>query len=90
MFNTSFSNKTQLKIKIFYLFILLGRTRFNTFLALDWTWSDQNNGECLHRSREHWSMATLFSDWVLSAIKLYFLLNQTTISVAASEPHPQP
>jgi len=33
MFNTSFSNKTQLKIKNIF-FILLGRTRFNAFLAL--------------------------------------------------------
>jgi len=33
MFNTSFSNKTQLKINSFY-FILLDRTRFNAFLAL--------------------------------------------------------
>jgi hypothetical protein len=34
MFNTSFSNKTQLKI---YIFILLGRTWFNAFLALNRT-----------------------------------------------------
>jgi len=33
MFNTSFSNKIQLKIKNIF-FILLGRTRFNVFLAL--------------------------------------------------------
>jgi hypothetical protein len=33
MFNTSFSNKTQLKIKNIF-FILLGRSRFNAFLAL--------------------------------------------------------
>ena len=33
MFNTSFSNKIQLKIKNIF-FILLGRTRFNAFLAL--------------------------------------------------------
>jgi hypothetical protein len=32
MFNTSFSNKTQLKI--FFFLILLSRTRFNAFLAL--------------------------------------------------------
>jgi len=36
MFNTSFSNKTQLKIKNIF-FILLDRTRFNTFLALNRT-----------------------------------------------------
>jgi hypothetical protein len=33
MFNTNFSNKTQLKIKYFY-FSLLGRIRFKAFLAL--------------------------------------------------------
>jgi hypothetical protein len=36
MFNTSFSNKTQLKIKNIF-FILLDRTRFNVFLALNRT-----------------------------------------------------
>jgi hypothetical protein len=35
MFNTIFSNKTQLKKK--YIFILLDRTRFNVFLALNRT-----------------------------------------------------
>jgi len=49
MFNTSFSNKTQLKIKNNF-FILLGRTRFNTFLALDRTRSGRNSEECLHCS----------------------------------------
>jgi len=36
MFNISFSNKTQLKIKNIF-FILLDRTRFNAFLALNRT-----------------------------------------------------
>jgi hypothetical protein len=36
MFNTIFLNKTQLKIKNIF-FILLDRTRFNIFLALNWT-----------------------------------------------------
>jgi hypothetical protein len=52
MFNTSFSNKTQLKI---FFFVLLGRTRFNAFLTLDRTRFGWNNGECLHCSREQWS-----------------------------------
>jgi hypothetical protein len=34
MVNTSFLNKTQLKIKKKYFFILLGQTWFNAFLAL--------------------------------------------------------
>jgi hypothetical protein len=36
MFNTIFFNKTQLKIKNIF-FILLDRTRFNIFLALNRT-----------------------------------------------------
>jgi len=52
MFNTSFSNKTQLKI---FFFVLLGRTRFNAFLTLDRTRFGWNNGECLHCSRGQWS-----------------------------------
>jgi hypothetical protein len=36
MFNTSFSNKIQLKIKK-YFFILLNQTRFNVFLASNQT-----------------------------------------------------
>ena len=50
MFNSSFSNKTQLKIKNNFYFILLDRTRFNAFLTLDQTRSARNSGECLHCS----------------------------------------
>jgi hypothetical protein len=57
MFNTSFLNKTQL-----IFFFLLGRTRFNLFLALDRTRSGQNSEECLHCSREQWRHTLLFSD----------------------------
>jgi len=60
MFNTNFSNKTQLKI---YIFILLSRTRFNVFLALDMI-APLFSGSMLHCSCEQWnqSMAPLFSD----------------------------
>ena len=51
MFNTSFSNKNTIKNKK-YFFILLGRTRFNAFLALNRTRSGWNSGECLHCSHE--------------------------------------
>jgi len=53
MFNTSFSNKTQLKIKNIF-FILLDRTRFNAFLALNRT-GPAGTVE-LKKTHEQWSM----------------------------------
>jgi len=103
MFNTSFSNKIQLKIKkiIFLIFIFPGQTRFNAFLALDRTWSGRNSGECLHCSvipPPTRSTKCCFYKTCGTAAKLvgptsinhYFFLNQTVIFVAAGEPHPQP
>ena len=104
MFNTSFSNKTQLKIKNNF-FYFTGSDPVQCIFSFwpDPVWPEQ------------WSMTTLFM-WFLRAIsskellscafgkpaihsqfmvgstkiKLCFLLNQTTISVAAGELHPQP
>ena len=71
MFNTSFSNKTQLKI---FFFVLLGWTQFNAFLALNRTGPTGtvenvstvhvNSGGMLHcslnKTHEQWSHASLF------------------------------
>ena len=57
MFNTSFSNKTQLKIKNIF-FILLDRTRFNVFVALNRT-GPAGTVE-LKKTHEQWSMFMSF------------------------------
>ena len=67
MFNISFSNKTQLKINFF--FILLDRTRFNAFLALNRTGpAGTVEHHCsLKKTHEQWSM--LHCSWVFQLKK---------------------
>jgi hypothetical protein len=79
MFNTSFLNKTQLKIIFF--FILLGRTWFNAFLALNQTglagtvepcftvhWrKPMNSGSTVHGRQPMNSGAWHHCSWVFSS-----------------------
>jgi len=59
MFNTNFSNKTQLKIKNIF-FILLDRIRFNAFLALNPTDPTGTVEHSLKNTHEQWSMTPQF------------------------------
>jgi hypothetical protein len=55
MFNISFPNKTQLKIKNIF-FIFLDRTRFNAFLTLNRIGPAGTVELFMEETHEHWSM----------------------------------
>jgi hypothetical protein len=73
MFNTSFLNKTQLKIKNIFFYYFTGSDPVQCIFSFEldpvqpareqWRHAPLFTEQCSHDPREQWSMATLFSDF---------------------------
>jgi len=86
MFNTSFSNKTQLKINFFFN-ILLDRIRFNAFLALNLIGPAGTVEHSLKNTHEQWSMTPQFMSFPAQETTNSCFLQTCGCATINSRPH---